>query len=134
MTVTTNKVTNSSTVEGTRDVTPTATALRVSGVPVKATKCMMDLIKYPVITEKTYIALYKNRQYTFDVDKRLTKTQIKALFLKLFKVDVISVNTHIPPMKSVRVGIKQGYRPSFKRAIITIKENQSINFNLKANV
>jgi large subunit ribosomal protein L23 len=94
-------------------------------------KSMIDLVKYPVITEKTSIALANNRQYTFDVDKRLTKTQIKKLFESLFEVDVIGVNTHIPPRKTVRVGLARGFRPSYKRAIITVKENQSINFNLK---
>jgi len=90
----------------------------------------IDLVKYPVITEKTYLALYKNRQYTFDVDKRLNKTQIKKLFSNLFNVTVIAVNTHIPPRQQLRVGMAQGYRPSFKRAIVTLKEGQSINYNL----
>jgi hypothetical protein len=36
---------------------------------------MIDLVKYPVITEKTYLSLYKNRQYTFDIDKRLTNLE-----------------------------------------------------------
>jgi large subunit ribosomal protein L23 len=94
-------------------------------------KSLIDLVKYPVITEKTYLALYQNRQYTFDVDKRLTKTQIKKLFESLFNVNVIAVNTHIPPRRKVRVGMAQGTRPSFKRAIITVKEGQSINYNLK---
>lgn len=90
----------------------------------------IDLVKYPVITEKTYIALFKNRQYTFDVDVRLNKTQIKKLFENLFNVDVIGINTHIPPRKKIRVGIAQGFRPRYKRAIITLKEGQSINYNL----
>lgn len=94
-------------------------------------KSMIDLVKYPVITEKTYLELYNKRQYTFDVDKRLTKTQIKKLVESLFNVNVIAVNTHIPPRKRVRVGMAQGYRPSYKRAIITLKEGQSINYNLK---
>ena len=89
----------------------------------------IDLVKYPVITEKTYVSLYKNRQYTFDVDKRLNKTQIKKLFQHLFKVDIIAVNTHIPPRHRLRVGMAQGYRPTYKRAIITLKEGQSINFS-----
>lgn len=94
----------------------------------------IDLVKYPVITEKTYIALFKNRQYTFDVDVRLNKTQIKKLFENLFNVNVIGVNTHIPPRKKIRVGIAQGFRPRYKRAIITLQEGQSINYNLtKAN-
>lgn len=94
-------------------------------------KNSVDLVKYPVITEKTYFALYKNSQYTFDVDKRLTKTQIKKLFENLFNVDVVAVNTHIPPRKKVRIGITQGNRPWFKRAIITLKKGQSINYILK---
>jgi large subunit ribosomal protein L23 len=94
---------------------------------------MIDLVKYPVITEKTYLSLYKNRQYTFDIDKRLTKTQIKKLFASLFKVNVIAVNTHIPPRKKIRVGMAQGFKPTYKRAIITLKEGDSINYNL-ANV
>jgi large subunit ribosomal protein L23 len=94
---------------------------------------MIDLVKYPVITEKTYLSLYKNRQYTFDIDKRLTKTQIKKLFASLFKVNVIAVNTHIPPRKKISVGMAQGFRPTYKRAIITLKEGDSINYNL-ANV
>ena len=92
---------------------------------------LIDLVKYPVITEKTYLALYQNRQYTFDVDKRLNKTQIQKLFESLFNVNVIAVNTHIPPRRRVRVGMAQGYRPSYKRAIITLKEGQSINYNFK---
>jgi large subunit ribosomal protein L23 len=94
-------------------------------------KSLIDLVKYPVITEKTYLALYQNRQYTFDVDKRLNKTQIKKLFENLFNVDVIAVNTHIPPRHRVRVGMAQGYRPSYKRAIITLKEGQSIDYSFK---
>nr|UZA61400.1 ribosomal protein L23 [Chlorogonium euchlorum] len=108
-----------------------------NGTPTKDTaknvdfslKSLIDLVKYPVITEKTYLALYKNRQYTFDVDKRLTKTQIKKLFESLFNVDVVAVNTHIPPRRKLRVGMAQGFRPSFKRAIITVKEGQSINYS-----
>jgi large subunit ribosomal protein L23 len=94
------------------------------------TLSILDLVKYPVITEKTYLSLYKNRQYTFDVDKRLTKVQIKNLFSRLFNVNVIAVNTHIPPRKKIRVGMAQGLKPTFKRAIITLKQGDSINYNL----
>src|SRR6476620_3725600 len=97
-------------------------------------KSMIDLVKYPVITEKTSIALANNRQYTFDVDKRLTKTQIKKLFESLFGVNVIAVNTFIPPRRTVRVGIARGNRPLYKRAIITLKENQTINYNINLEV
>jgi len=94
------------------------------------TLSMIDLVKYPVITEKTYLSLYKNRQYTFDIDKRLTKTQIKKIFSILFKVTIRAVNTHTPPRKKIRVGVAQGFRPTYKRAIITLKDGDSINYNL----
>jgi len=91
---------------------------------------VMDLIKYPVITEKTYLALskYKNKQYTFDVDLRLTKPQIKDLFETFFNINVIAVNTHIPPRKMKRLGGSQGSSSRSKRAILTLKEGQSISY------
>lgn len=89
----------------------------------------LDLIKYPVITEKTYLAMFKNRQYTFDVALNLTKPQIKQLFEKLFGINIIAINTHRPPRQRVRAGMKQGFRPRYKRVMLTLKEGQSIQFN-----
>nr|WVD56088.1 ribosomal protein L23 [Tetradesmus arenicola] len=89
---------------------------------------MADFIKYPVTTEKSYLSMFKNKQYTFDVDLRLTKPQIKKLFETLFGVNVIGINTHKPPRKKVRAGLSTGYRTAYKRVILTLKEGQSIQF------
>ena len=86
---------------------------------------MIDLVKYPVITEKSSRLIEKN-QYTFDVDPRLTKPQIKKVFENLFQVNVIAVNTHLPPVEKKRLGRQQGYKTRYKRVIITIKPNQTI--------
>ena len=86
---------------------------------------MIDLIKYPVITEKSCLLIEENK-YTFDVDKNLTKPQIKKILENLFKINIISVNTHLPPIKKKRLGLKQGYKVCYKRVIITIKSNQQI--------
>jgi large subunit ribosomal protein L23 len=86
---------------------------------------MIDLIKYPVITEKSCRLIEKNK-YTFDVDKKLTKLKIKKILETLFKINIISINTHLPPIKRKRLGIKQGYKTRYKRVIITIKSNQQI--------
>jgi len=94
-----------------------------------STEIMADFIKYPVITEKTYLGMFKHRQYTFDVDNRLTKPQIKSLFENLFNVNIIGINTHRPPRKKVRVGTVSGYRPAYKRVILTLKEGQTIQFD-----
>ncbi len=91
---------------------------------------VMDLIKYPVITEKSYLALskFKNKQYTFDVDLRLSKPQIKTLFEKLFTINIVAINTHIPPRKKRRIGTSQGNLSRYKRVIVTLKEGQSLRY------
>nr|YP_009238186.1 ribosomal protein L23 [Chromochloris zofingiensis]AMO01064.1 ribosomal protein L23 [Chromochloris zofingiensis] len=92
---------------------------------------LVDFIKYPVITEKSYLAMFKHQQYTFDVDVRLTKPQIKRLFENLFEVTIIGINTHRPPRQKVRVGVASGYKTQYKRVILTLKEGQTINFDKK---
>ena len=87
---------------------------------------MIDLVKYPVLTEKS-TRLLENNQYTFDVDLRLTKTKIKELMEELFEVKVLSVNTHRAPRKKRRIGQYQGFRHRYKRVIITLKPEDSIS-------
>ncbi len=89
---------------------------------------MADSIKYPVTTEKSYLALFKNKQYTFDVDPRLTKPQIKKLFETLFSINVVGINTKRQPRKKVRAGLSTGYKSTYKRVILTLKEGQSLQF------
>nr|AIT94603.1 ribosomal protein L23 [Chlorosarcina brevispinosa] len=86
---------------------------------------MIDLIKSPVLTEKT-VRLIENDQYVFDVDLRLSKLQIKKIIEELFRVKVISINTHRPPRKKRRLGAYQGTRSSSKRVIIRLKSGQYI--------
>nr|YP_009106611.1 ribosomal protein L23 [Dicloster acuatus]AIT95437.1 ribosomal protein L23 [Dicloster acuatus] len=78
---------------------------------------MLDLVKSPVIsTEKTIRLIETNNQYSFDVDVRLTKPQIRKLVEEFFNVKVLAVNTHRPPRKNKRLSSKINY----KRVIITI--------------
>jgi large subunit ribosomal protein L23 len=86
---------------------------------------MIDLVKRPVLTEKT-IRLIENNQYTFDVDSRLKKPQIKSLIESTFNVTVVGLNTHRPPRKKRRLGFSQGYRSTYKRVIVTVKTGQMI--------
>nr|YP_009105708.1 ribosomal protein L23 [Neocystis brevis]AIT94431.1 ribosomal protein L23 [Neocystis brevis] len=86
---------------------------------------MIDLVKYPVLTEKS-VRLIENNQYTFDVDLRLHKPQIKKLIEDLFEVKVIAVNTHRPPRHKKRLGFSQGVKARYKRVIITLKSGDSI--------
>jgi large subunit ribosomal protein L23 len=58
----------------------------------------MDEMKYPGFTKKMIRLLEKN-QYTFDVDKKSTKTEIKKWIEGFFGVKVIRMNSHQPPKK-----------------------------------
>ena len=86
---------------------------------------MIDLLKYPILTEKS-VRLMDYNQYTFDMDIRLTKTQIKEVIKEAFNVSVVAVNTHRPPRKKRRVGARQGYKSAYKRVIITLKAGETI--------
>lgn len=84
---------------------------------------MIDLVKYPVLTEKS-TRLIESDQYTFDVDKQLSKTQIKNLMQTLFQVKVTGLNTHRLPPKKGRFGKKHSAK--YKRVILTLEKGQSI--------
>lgn len=83
---------------------------------------MIELFKKLVRTEKSVRLTEKYNQYTFDVDVKLTKPQIKKLSEEFFNVEVLSVNTHRRPRKKRRLGMSQGYKPSRKRVIIKVKK------------
>ncbi len=81
-----------------------------------------DIIIRPVLTEKGYDGIAEKR-YTFVVDKRANKTEIKIAVEKMFNVSVKSVNTVTCPGKLKRMGRHEGYTPATKKAIVTLKEN-----------
>ena len=87
---------------------------------------LLNLIKYPSLTEKS-ISLYGNRQYTFIVDRNLTKTQIKFILQKLFDVTILKVNTCLLPVKIRRVGKFTGKCSVYKKAYIQLQKGQTIS-------
>jgi len=86
---------------------------------------LLNLIKYPSLTEKS-INLYGDSQYTFIVDKALTKTQVKYILEKIFSVTIVSVNTAILPTKMRRVGKSIGKRSQYKKVFIKLKKGDKI--------
>jgi large subunit ribosomal protein L23 len=84
-----------------------------------------DIIYRPVISEKTYGLLDENK-YTFEVDKRANKTQIRQAIEEIFDVRVTSVNTLNRQGKRKRRGLIVGKRPDTKRAIVTVAEGDEI--------
>lgn len=87
---------------------------------------LLDLVKYPIITDKTTKLLEEN-QYCFAVDPRATKPKIKAAIQYIFNVQVSGVNTYNPPKKTRSIGRFIGKRPHYKKAIVTLISEDSIS-------
>ena len=79
-----------------------------------------DVILSPVVSEKSY-SLIDDGKYTFVVDPRANKTEIKLAIEKIFNVKVGSVNTLNRTGKTRRTKFGQGKRKDTKRAIVTLK-------------
>jgi len=88
-------------------------------VPNFDPRYLPDLVRRPIVTEKATIAMEQNK-YTFEVIPKATKPEIKAAIEDLFNVKVVKVNTSRPPRKKRRVGKFVGYKPQYKKAIITV--------------
>ena len=89
-----------------------------------------DIIIRPLITEKSN-ELMGLGKYTFVVDKRATKIDVKKAIEKLFGVKVLRVSIMNYRGKNKRVGVHRGQKPSWKKAIVTILTEQSTSSYLK---
>lgn len=85
-----------------------------------------EVIKKPVLTEKTYIG-HANGVYTFLVDVRANKTQIKKTFEEIFEVKVENVRTLRYDGKEKRVGKFTGTTNRYKKAVITLKDGEQLD-------
>ncbi len=92
----------------------------------------MSILKKPLITEKSTKLSEKLNQYSFLVDKTANKPEIKVAIEKMYDITVTGVSTAIYAGKAksrfTKRGQFSGRRPSVKKAIITVKEGQVIDF------
>jgi len=92
----------------------------------------MEVLVRPIITEKMTGITEKLHQYGFIVDKNAKKIQIKQAVEAMYGVNVVSVNTIRYSGKSksryTKKGFVAGKADAFKKAIITLKEGQVIDF------
>lgn len=86
-----------------------------------------DVIIEPVVSEKAYDGIDLLNAYTFVVDKRANKTEIRLAVEEIFDVKVRRVNTINRKGKKRRYGYKIGKRPDSKRAIVTLADGDSID-------
>ena len=100
-------------------------AARVAAVKV-SDELMYDIIRSPIITEKTSIAA-ENNQVAFQVPMDASKPEIRQAVEKLFNVKVTGVNTMVQKGKTKRFRGIQGKRADVKKALVTLAEGQSID-------
>ena len=90
-------------------------------------KTSHDLILAPVVSEKSYDLIENENTYTFEVDPRSNKEEIRDAIEEVFDVTVLRVNTMNRKGKRKRSGYTIGRRKDVKRAIVKIAEGDSID-------
>jgi large subunit ribosomal protein L23 len=87
-----------------------------------------EIIRRPLVTEKSNIGREENNLVTLAVDPRANKHEIRRAVEQLFDVQVVEVRTMRMPRKSRRVGKFVGRKPEWKKAVVELAQGQSIEF------
>ena len=87
-----------------------------------------DVIRRPLVTEKSNIGREEQNLVTFAVDPRANKHEIRRAVELLFDVRVVAVRTMNMPRKTRRVGRFIGHQPAWKKAIVKLAPGQAIEF------
>ena len=91
------------------------------------TKTAQDIVIRPIITEDSLERL-QSKKYTFEVAKDANKIEIAKAVEELFGVKVAKVNTISVKGKEKRMGRSVGFRPDWKKAIVTLEGDKTIEF------
>ena len=89
---------------------------------------IFDVLRAPKMSEKTLSLKEEANQFAFEVDQRANKIQIKDSIEKTFKVSVLKVRTMNVRGKKKRLGRYEGLKSSWKKAIVTLKEGDTIEY------
>lgn len=91
----------------------------------------MSVVIRPVFSEKAVADMEEKKRYTFVVDKKANKIQIKNHIASLYDVDVVKISTMIAPHQSfskhTRSGVISGKKSTYKKAIVVLAEGQEID-------
>ncbi len=85
-----------------------------------------EIIKRPIITEKSMLLVEQQNKYTFSVDKRANKVQIKKAVEELFNVKVTKVHKIKTAPKKKRVGQYTGFKAEVVKAVVTLAKGDTI--------
>ena len=87
-----------------------------------------EIIRRPVLTEKTSNQADQLNRYTFQVDRRATKQMVRKAVEELFGVHVVDVNILNMPGKTRRVGRHESRTQEWKKAMVTLAQGDRITF------
>ncbi|RMF13246.1 MAG: 50S ribosomal protein L23 [Candidatus Dadabacteria bacterium] len=87
---------------------------------------LYNVIRRPLVTEKSFTAQGEENVYVFEVDRRAGKNEIRRAVEQLFDVQVVSVRTLIVRGKVKRFGRTLGKRPNWKKAYVQVVPGQTI--------
>jgi large subunit ribosomal protein L23 len=86
-----------------------------------------DVLRRPVVSEKTAVMTDEQNQYVFEVAEEANKIQIKEAVEVIFEVEVVKVNTMVVPAKRGRRGRNWYLRSKqWKKAVVTLAKDQKI--------
>lgn len=92
----------------------------------------MEILKRPILTEKASALTEKLNRFTFQVDHKANKIEIKNAIEKMYGVNVQAINTSVVvgKMKSrnTKAGVVSGRAPKYKKAVVTLKDGETIDF------
>jgi len=87
-----------------------------------------EIVKRPLITEKSTIQKEANNQLSFEVDRKANRVEIRHAVEKIFNVRVVRVRTMQTKGKVKRVGRTLGKRRDWKKAVVTLARGENIEF------
>jgi len=88
-----------------------------------------EVVRRPLVTEKTSVLQGLRNQFTFEVADSANKVLVKRAIETLFKVKVVAVNMVSMPAKRRRVFGRPGHTPAWKKAVVTLKAGDTIDIN-----
>ena len=92
----------------------------------------MEILKKPILTEKASALTEKSNRFTFNVDHRANKLQIKSAIEKMYGVNILAINTMVvygkTKSRNTKAGLVTGRSAKYKKAIVTLRDGETIDY------
>ncbi|MCJ0742258.1 50S ribosomal protein L23 [Pedobacter montanisoli] len=92
----------------------------------------MEILQKPILTEKASLLTEKTNRFTFKVNPKANKLQIKQAIEQMYGVNIVSLNTMVvvgkTKTRNTKSGLVSGRSPKYKKAIVTLKDGETIDY------